>query len=81
MTLELDNLGVSGKRTLVLVSTIVLLVLSHISYGLRLLAKKTTSGRLQWEDWLMGGALLFSYGIAVCQFYGNPISSPFDGHG
>jgi hypothetical protein len=71
MVLELDNLGVEGKRTLVLVSTIVLLVISHLSYGLRLVARKTTAGRLQWEDWLMGGALLFSYGTAVCQFYGN----------
>lgn len=76
MTLELDNLGVSGKRTLVMVSTIVLLVLSHVSYGLRLLAKKTTAGRLQLEDWLMGGALLFSYGTAVCQFYGDYVSRP-----
>jgi hypothetical protein len=71
MTLELDNLGVNGKRTLVMVSTIVLLALSHVSYGLRLWARKSTTGRFQLEDWLMGGALFFSYGTAVCQFYGT----------
>jgi hypothetical protein len=76
MALELDNMGVSGKRSLVLVSTIVLLVLSHASYGLRLWAKKTTAGRLQLEDWLMGGALFFSYGTAVCQFYGILLLGP-----
>jgi hypothetical protein len=76
MTVEIDNLGVSGKKTLVMVSTIVLLVLSHLSYGLRLLARKTTAGRLQLEDWLMAGALLFSYGTAVCQFYGDCFQGP-----
>ncbi|PQE22977.1 integral membrane protein [Rutstroemia sp. NJR-2017a BBW] len=69
-TVELDNLDVKGKRTLVVVTAILMIVLSHVSYVLRLLAKRQTVARIQAEDWLMGLALLFSYGSLVCQFYG-----------
>ncbi|PQE32665.1 integral membrane protein [Rutstroemia sp. NJR-2017a WRK4] len=68
-TVELDNLDVKGKRTLVIVTAILMIVLSHVSYVLRLLAKRQTVARIQAEDWLMGLALLFSYGSLVCQFY------------
>lgn len=70
-TLELDHLGVQGKRALVLVTTIVLIILSHVSCGLRVWAKLASAGRLQREDFFMGGALFFSYGTLICQFYGT----------
>jgi hypothetical protein len=73
---ELDNLDVKGKRTLVVVTAILMIVLSHVSYVLRLLAKRQTVARIQAEDWLMGLALLFSYGSLVCQFYGTNSSTP-----
>ncbi|KAM3084097.1 hypothetical protein ACMFMG_001797 [Clarireedia jacksonii] len=69
-TVDLDNLDVKGKRTLVLVTAILMIVLSHVSYVLRLLAKRQTLARIQAEDWMMGFALIFSYGSLVCQFYG-----------
>jgi hypothetical protein len=69
-SVELDNLDVKGKRTLVVVTAILMIVLSHVSYVLRLMAKRQTVARIQAEDWLMGLALFFSYGSLVCQFYG-----------
>ncbi|KAF7956131.1 hypothetical protein EAE96_005051 [Botrytis aclada] len=69
-TPHLDDLGVQGKRSLVLVSTIFLLVLSIVSFVLRIFAKLYTVARIQYEDWFMGVALLFSLGTPICELYG-----------
>ncbi|KAF7918599.1 hypothetical protein BELL_0608g00070 [Botrytis elliptica] len=69
-TPHLDDLGVQGKRSLVLVSTNFLLVLSFASFVLRIFAKLYTVARIQYEDWFMGVALLFSLGTPICEVYG-----------
>ncbi|KAF7887941.1 uncharacterized protein EAF01_011095 [Botrytis porri] len=69
-TPHLDDLGVQGKRSLVLVSTVFLLVLSIASFVLRVFAKLYTVARIQCEVWFMGVALLFSLGTPICELYG-----------
>ncbi|KAF7885855.1 uncharacterized protein EAF02_004364 [Botrytis sinoallii] len=64
------TLGVQGKRSLLLVLTTFLLVLSIASFVLRIFAKLYTVARTQYEDWFMGVALLFSLGTPIYDLYG-----------
>ncbi|KAI9642426.1 hypothetical protein NHQ30_009231 [Ciborinia camelliae] len=72
-TPHLDDLDVQGKRSLVVVSTILLLIISIFSSLLRIYAKlypvDNTVGKLQSEDWFMGIALLFSLGTPTFELY------------
>jgi hypothetical protein len=71
MVLLIDSLDVEGKKTLVIVLPIIGLVLSHVTFGLRVWVKKTTLGHLQKEDWFMFAALMMSYSFVACEFYGK----------
>lgn len=65
---------VENKRNAVLVSTILVLIISNGSYILRMLARVKMNQSFQWDDYLMGLALPFSYVPAVCLLYGKFIS-------
>lgn len=69
-TPRLDDFGVQGKRSPVPVSTTFLLVLSIASFVLKIFAKLYTVARIQYEDWFMDVALLFSLGTPICELYG-----------
>jgi hypothetical protein len=71
MVLEIDSLGVTGKRTMVVGCTIVGLVFSNVSFALRIWVKTHYQGSLFAEDWLMGVALFISYSFVFCEFYGK----------
>ncbi len=51
-------------------SMIVGITLSHLTMIGRVYAKLATIGKLQKDDWFMLGALLGSYGVIGCNFYG-----------
>lgn len=70
-TPHLDDLDVQGKRSFVLVSTILLLIISILSFVLRIFANLYTVARIQSEDWFMGVALSFSLGTPVFELYGT----------
>jgi hypothetical protein len=71
MSPPLEYLDVQGKKTYIIATTVILAIISHVSTGLRIWAKLSTAGKLQREDWLVIGALGFSYGSLACQFYGT----------
>jgi len=56
---------------IILASTIIVLVISNVSYVLRLIARRMQNQKLQADDYIMGLALPFSYVPAVCMFYGK----------
>jgi hypothetical protein len=56
---------------IILASTIVVLIISNVSYVLRLIARRMQNQKLQADDYIMGLALPFSYVPAVCMFYGT----------
>ncbi len=69
--IQLDNLDPNGKRHFMVASMIVGISLSHITMIGRVYAKLATIGQLQKDDWFMLGALLGSYGVIACNFYGT----------
>ena len=59
---------------IILASTIIVLIISNVSYVLRLIARRMQNQKLQADDYIMGLALPFSYVPAVCMFYGKSIA-------
>lgn len=45
-----------------------MLILSLLTYGLRIVARVKTSQRVGWDDYLMGLGLLLSLEPAICQY-------------
>jgi hypothetical protein len=78
-TATIDDLGaraclpdnpddVYGLRVFALVPTIIIMVLSITTYGLRLFCRKKTGQALWWDDYLMGIGLLISLEPSICEF-------------
>ena len=65
----LDDLSVEGRRTFLIVSLTLGMVVSNVTFGLRLWAKKLSGGGVNKEDAFMGVALLLSYVFVICQSY------------
>jgi hypothetical protein len=63
--------SVAHKRNVVLVSTIIGLIFSHVSYASRLWARRKSGAGFKLEDLMMGLAFPFSYIPAVCLLYGK----------
>jgi hypothetical protein len=59
---------VYNKQMFALVPTLIILVLSIVTYGLRVFCRHKTGQRLGWDDWLMGIGLLISIEPAICEF-------------
>ncbi|RFU34878.1 hypothetical protein B7463_g1456, partial [Scytalidium lignicola] len=68
--IDLASANVNTRKTTVLVSTTIVLVVSHLSYILRLWARKKSTQKIMPDDWVMGAALPFSWIPAVCLYYG-----------
>jgi hypothetical protein len=68
---QADRDAEAYNTRVILSSTIIVLVLSNVSYVLRLIARRMQGQKLQADDYIMGLALPFSYIPAVCMFYGT----------
>ena len=64
--------AVAYNKRVVLASTVTVLIISTGSYVLRLCARRKSGQKFQWDDYMMGLALPFSYIPAVCLLYGEP---------
>lgn len=56
------------KQLFALVPTIIIMVLSISTYGLRLICRRKTGQKLWWDDYLMGAGLLISLEPSICEF-------------
>jgi hypothetical protein len=56
------------RQLFALVPTIVIMVLSITTYGLRLFCRRKTGQKLWWDDYLMGAGLLISLEPSICEF-------------
>lgn len=63
-----DPQDVFDRRNFAWASTTVVLVLSIVSYGMRMWARKRSRQPFGWDDWLMGAGLIFSIEPAICQY-------------
>ncbi|OIW26036.1 hypothetical protein CONLIGDRAFT_684574 [Coniochaeta ligniaria NRRL 30616] len=63
---DLDDV-VYQKQLFALVPTIIIMVLSIATYGLRLFCRKKTGQKIWWDDYLMGVGLLLSLDPAICE--------------
>ncbi len=59
---------VYNRRAFAYASTTVVLVLSVISYILRIGARRKSGQKLKWDDWLMGIGLLISFLPAISEY-------------
>lgn len=59
---------VRQKQMFALVPTIIIMVLSISTYGLRLICRRKTGQKLWWDDYLMGAGLLISLEPSICEF-------------
>ncbi|KAH8906156.1 hypothetical protein BR93DRAFT_969368 [Coniochaeta sp. PMI_546] len=59
---------VHQKKLFALVPTIIVMVLSITTYGLRLFCRRKTGQKLWWDDYLMGAGLLISLEPSICEF-------------
>jgi hypothetical protein len=71
---QADRDAEAYNTRIILASTIIVLVISNVSYVLRLIARRMQNQKLQADDYIMGLALPFSYVPAVCMFYGTSTS-------
>jgi hypothetical protein len=62
---------VQAKRVSVVIAVTIVLVVSNVSYALRIWARKRQAQSLEWDDYIMGLALPFSYIPAACLYYGE----------
>ncbi|KAB5550011.1 hypothetical protein GE09DRAFT_966015, partial [Coniochaeta sp. 2T2.1] len=56
------------KQLFALVPTIIIMILSINTYGLRLFCRRKTGQKLWWDDYLMGIGLLISLEPSICEF-------------
>ena len=80
MVVQLDNFTPDQKRVYVIATCTIGLVLSNVTFALRVWAKLITIKKVHLEDWVMLVGLLLSYAVAVCMFYGMH-SCAFHNHG
>ncbi|KAH8763669.1 hypothetical protein F5883DRAFT_422658 [Diaporthe sp. PMI_573] len=59
---------VYNRQLFGVIPTTVILILSLLTYGLRIVARVKTSQRVGWDDYLMGIGLLLSLEPAICQY-------------
>ena len=71
MVVQLDNFSPDQKRIYVITTCTIGLVLSNVTFALRVWAKLITIKKIHLEDWVMLVGLLLSYAVAVCMFYGT----------
>jgi len=71
MTVELDNFNTPQKKEYVVATVTIGLILSNVSFALRVWARLVTIKTLRGEDWFMFSGLLLSYATAVCLLYGK----------
>ncbi|KAK1751006.1 hypothetical protein QBC47DRAFT_351784 [Echria macrotheca] len=62
-----DPDDVYNRRLFALVPTVIIMVLTVITYALRLYCRKRTAQKLWWDDLLMGIGVLISLEPAICQ--------------
>ncbi|KAM7190213.1 hypothetical protein V8F20_009835 [Naviculisporaceae sp. PSN 640] len=79
MAVQLDNFSTEQKRHYVAATVAIGLVLSNVSFVLRVWARLVTVKKLGLEDWFMLAGLLLSYATAVCLIYGltTGLAEPF----
>ena len=63
-----DPAEVHSRRMFALIPTTIILILSILTYALRLYCRKKTGQRLGWDDILMGCGLLISFEPAICEY-------------
>lgn len=63
-----DPYDVYSRRIFALVPTIIILVLSILTYGLRVYCRKKTGQGIRSDDILMGIGLFISFEPAICEF-------------
>lgn len=69
----LDDLtDVYFRQELAIIPTTIILSLSVLTYGLRIIARLLTKQRIWWDDALMGVGLLLSFEPAICQYLRKP---------
>lgn len=56
------------RQEIAIIPTTVVLSLSVLTYGLRIIARLLTKQRIWWDDLLMGMGLILSLEPAVCQY-------------
>lgn len=77
-TCMLDDLtDVYFRQELAIIPTTIILSLSVLTYGLRIIARLLTKQRIWWDDTLMGIGLLLSFEPAICQYLCNYTPPPF----
>lgn len=59
---------VYGKQLFGVIPTTIMLILSLLTYGLRIVARVKTSQKVSWDDYLMGLGLLLSLEPSICQY-------------
>lgn len=59
---------VYNRQLFGVIPTTIMLILSLLTYGLRIVARVKTSQRVGWDDYLMGLGLLLSLEPAICQY-------------
>lgn len=59
---------VYNRQLFGVIPTTIILILSLLTYGLRIVARVRTSQRVGWDDYLMGIGLLISLEPAICQY-------------
>lgn len=63
-----DPAATRSRRMFALVPTTIILILSVLTYGLRLYCRKKTGQNIRSEDYLMGVGLLISIEPAICEY-------------
>lgn len=58
---------VSSRQLFALIPSIIIMVLSILTYGLRLYCRKKTGQKLWWDDFLMGVGMLISLEPSICE--------------
>lgn len=59
---------VHSRRMFALIPTTIILILSILTYAMRLYCRKKTGQRIGWDDILMGCGLLISFEPAICEY-------------
>lgn len=59
---------VYNRQIIAIVPTTVILFLSVLTYGLRIIARSQTKQSLGWDDYLMGLGLIILFQPSICQY-------------
>ena len=64
-----DPDDVRYRQLFAIVPAIVIMVLSTLTFGLRLFCRRKTGQKLWWDDYLMGAGLIISFMPSICEFF------------